>query len=294
MNRTNNDNEEKKRHSSLLVPFSCYRCKIPDYFSNVPLHWHSEFEMSIMHEGCMEYICGDARFFAAEGDIVIVAPNILHAMYPHGGEVQRYDTVVFSAEMLGLSDNDRSAAECIRPLVNGGFTALHITPAHTYYNELKITADNIVSCGIGNTPQLDMLMKSELLRLFWLLEDNGDISAHSPTETGKSEMIRAALEYIAENFSENITIEQLAETVHLSKSYFMSRFRETAGVSAVEYVTQYRIRAACSALLESSKTVSEISFECGFRNLSNFNRQFRRLMGCTPNEYRRIGEHHEY
>lgn len=290
----NNDNEEKKRHSSLLIPFSCYRCKIPDYFSNVPLHWHSEFEMSIMQEGCMEYICGDARFSAAEGDIVIVAPNILHAMYPHSGEVQRYDTVVFSAEMLGLSDNDRSAAECIRPLVNGGFTALHITPAHTYYNELKITADNIVSCGIGNTPQLDMLMKSELLRLFWLLEDNGDISAHSPTETGKSEMIRASLEYIAENFSENITIEQLAETVHLSKSYFMSRFRETAGVSAVEYVTQYRIRAACSALLESSKTVSEISLECGFRNLSNFNRQFRRLMGCTPNEYRRIGEHHEY
>lgn len=290
----NNGNEEKKRHSSLLVPFSCYRCKIPDYFSNVPLHWHGEFEMSIMHEGCMEYICGDVKFAAAAGDIVIVAPNILHAMYPHSGAVQRYDTVVFSPEMLGLSDNDRSAAECIRPLANGSFTALHITPAHTYYSELKMTADNIVSCALGNTSRLDMLMKSELLRLFWVLEDNGDINARAPAETGKSEMIRAALEYIADNFSENITIEQLAETVHLSKSYFMNRFRESAGVSAVEYLNQFRIRAACSALLESSKTVSEISFECGFRNLSNFNRQFRRLMGCTPNEYRRIGERHEY
>lgn len=290
----NNGTEEKRRHSSLLVPFSCYRCKIPDYFANVPLHWHGEFELSLMREGSLEYICGDDKFLASGGDIVIVAPNILHAIYPHGGEVQRYDTVVFSAEMLGLSDNDRSAAECIRPLANGGFTALHITPAHTYYNELTITADNIISCAIGNTPQLDMLMKSELLRLFWLLRDNGDIGARSPAETGKSEMIRPALEYIAENFSENITIEQLAETVHLSKSYFMNRFRETAGVSAVEYLNQFRIRAACSALLESSVTVSEISFECGFRNLSNFNRQFRRLMGCTPNEYRKIGKHHGF
>ncbi len=290
----NNDTEEKKRHSSRLVPFSCYRCKIPDYFSNVPLHWHGEFELSIIHEGLMEYICGDDRFIAAEGDIIVIAPNILHAMYPHGGGVQRYDTVVFSAEMLGLSDNDRSAAECIRPLANGGFTALRITDAHSYYNELRLTVENIVSCALGNTPRLDMLMKSELLRLFWLLEDNGDISAHSPVERGKSEMMRPALEYIADNFSENITIEQLAATVHLSKSYFMNRFRETSGVTAVEYITQYRIRAACSALLECSKTVSEISFECGFRNLSNFNRQFRRLMGCTPNEYRKIGERHDY
>lgn len=285
------DTEEKKRHSSRLIPFSCYRCRIPDYFSSVPLHWHGEFEMSIMHEGCMEFICGDAKFHAVGGDIVIVAPNILHAMYPKSGSVQRYDTLVFSPEMLGLSGSDRSAAECIRPLANGGFTALHITPEHSYYNELKITADNIVSCGIGNTPRLDMLMKSELLQLFWLLEDNGDIDVRAPTGTGKSEMIRAALEYITDNYSENITIEQLAETVHLSKSYFMSRFRQAAGVSAVEYITQIRIRAACSALLEGSKSVSEISFECGFRNLSNFNRQFRRLMGCTPNEYRRLGGH---
>lgn len=286
------DTEEKKRHSSRLVPFSCYRCKVPEYFTAVPLHWHGEFELSIMSEGCMEYICGDIRLLAYEGDIVIVAPNILHAMYPHSGAVQRYDTVVFSPDMLGASDNDRSAAECVRPIADGGFTVIHITRGHTYYNELKTTAENIVSCAIGNTARLDMLMKSELLRLFWLLENCGDIDCGSKAESSRNEIIRPALEYIADNYSENITIGQLAETVHLSKSYFMGRFRQAAGVSAVEYITQYRIRAACSALLKSSKTVSEISFECGFRNLSNFNRQFRRLMGCTPNEYRKIGERH--
>ncbi len=73
----NTDTEEKKCHSSRLVPFSCYRCKLPDYFTSVPLHWHSEFEMSIMQEGCMEYICGDVKYLACEEDIVIVAPNIL-------------------------------------------------------------------------------------------------------------------------------------------------------------------------------------------------------------------------
>lgn len=280
------DTEEKKQHSSRLVPFSCYRCKIPEYFTTVPLHWHSEFEMSVMREGCIEYICGDERFSANEKDIVIVAPNTLHAMYPHGGTVQRYDTLVFSADMLGASDNDRSAAEFIRPIADG-FNAIHITPVHTYYDELMITAENIISCAIGNTARLDMLMKSELLRLFWLLENSGEIDCSAHGEVNKSEIIRPAIDYIAENYNENITIEQLAATVHLSKSYFMNRFKQAAGVSAVEYITQFRIRAACTALTETTHTVSEISFECGFRNLSNFNRQFRRLMGCTPNEYRK-------
>lgn len=280
------NNEEKRRHSSRLIPFSYYKGRMPEYYSSVPLHWHGEFEMSVMLEGGAEYICGDGKLVAVAGDIVVIAPNVLHAIYPHNGAVQRYDTVVFSPDMLGASDNDRSAAECIRPIADG-FTAIHITPAHTYYNELRITAGNIISCAVGNTPRLDMLMKSELLRLFWLLENCGDIDCRTPSESHRSEVIRPALEYIAENYSENITVEQLAETVHLSKSYFMSRFRQAAGISAVEYVTQYRIRASCYALTESAKTVSEISFECGFRNLSNFNRQFKRIMGCTPNEYRK-------
>lgn len=281
-----NDTEEKRRHSSALVPFSYYKCRMPEYFSSVPLHWHAELEMNVVRAGRIDCIIGDGKLTAAKGDIVIVAANVLHAIYPHDGG-QEYDTIVFSADMLGASDNDRSAAECIRPLSNGGFTVLHITPSHTYYNELLTTADNVVSCAVGNTARLDMLMKSELLRLFWLLENCGDIDAHAPAEAGKSEMIRAALEYIAENYSENITVEQLAATVHLSKSYFMSRFRQASGVSAVEYITQYRIRAACAALIDTSESVSEISFECGFRNLSNFNRQFKRLTGCTPNEYRK-------
>lgn len=281
------DTEEKRRHSSGLVPFSYYNCKMPDYFTSVPLHWHAEPEFSVVRRGRIDYIIGDMKLTADEGDIVIAAPNALHAIYPHDSGVgQHCDTIVFSVDMLGASDNDRSAAECIRPIANG-FTGIHITPAHTYYNELRITADNIVSCAKGNTPRLDMLMKSELLRLFWLLENDGDITLNARAEVGKNEIVRGALEYVAANYSENITVERLAETVHLSKSYFMSRFRQAAGVSAVEYVTQYRIRAACSALIESGKTVSEISFECGFRNLSNFNRQFKRLMGCTPNEYRK-------
>lgn len=280
---------EKRQHSSELVPFSYYKCLIPDYFPCVPLHWHSEFEMNYVLEGCAEFICGKERFISCAGDIVIIPPNMLHAIYTYENYEQRYDTIVFSAELIGASENDRCAAECVRPLINGtSGINVHISKKHPYYDEIKITAENIFSCAKGNTPQLDMLLKSEMLRFFWLLENSGDIFHDSEIRIDTAELIRPAVEYINENYCENIAVQQLADIVHLSKSYFMARFKQAAGVGAVEYITQLRIKKACRLLAESRMTAAEIAFECGFRNLSNFNRQFRKTAGCTPVEYRKI------
>lgn len=280
--------EEKRQHSSQLIPFSYYKCLIPDYFASVPIHWHNEFEINFVISGCAEFICGDNRFISSEGDIIIIPPNMLHAIYPHENHRQLYDTIVFSAEMLGISENNRCTAECIKPLVNGTSKInTHITEKYIYYGELKSTMENIFSCVKGNTPQLDMLMKSELLRLFWLLEESGDISKFDEISISKSEAIRPAIKYINENYTENITIEKLAGIAHMSKSYFMSRFKETAGVSAIEYLSQLRIKKACEILAKTNKTTAETAFECGFKNLSNFNRQFKNIVGCTPKEYRK-------
>ncbi|MCM1048557.1 MAG: AraC family transcriptional regulator [Clostridiales bacterium] len=281
--------EEKKKHSSKLVPFSYYECLIPDYFANVPLHWHSEFEINYIISGCAEFICGDNRFISSKGDIIILPPNILHAIYPHKSNKQIYDTIVFNAEILGISENNRCSAKCIKPLANG-LSKINtcITKEHTHYNELQKSVETIFSCAKGNTPQLDMLMKSELLRFFWLLWEHGDIVQTAKDSTDKNEIIRSVIEYMNKNYAENITVEQLSEIAHISKSYFMRRFREAAGVGAIEYLSQIRIKKACEALVETNNTSSEIAFACGFRNLSNFNRQFKDIVGCTPREYRKI------
>lgn len=282
--------KEKRQHSSELVPFSYYKCLIPDFFSCVPLHWHGEFEINYILEGSAEFLCGEERFTSEKGDIIIIPPNMLHAIYTRENCVQRYDTIVFSADMLGASANDRCTAELIQPLVNNhSGINMHITVNHPYYNEIKTTAENIFSCAKGNSCQLDMLLKSELLRLFWLLENNGDIYRKSDSNSDFIGAIRPAVEYINDNYCENITVQQLADIVHLSKSYFMSRFRQAAGVGAIEYITQLRIKKACARLLnDSNMNTADIAFECGFRNLSNFNRQFRKAVGCTPCEYKKI------
>ncbi len=281
---------EQRQHASQLRPYSYYPCQIPDASANVPLHWHREFELSYMLAGCGEFISGDEHFIAHAGDIVVTPPNMLHAIHLHQGQQQRYDTLVFSAEALGISANDRCSAEYLQPLVDGRCTIRgHITSTHPAYADIRRTVENIFDCARADTPQHDLLLKSSLLRFMWLLEAHGHI-LRCHASTPRSDAMRPVLTYIADSFREPITIEQLAEIAHLSKSYLMCRFKQTAGMGAGEYIARQRVRYACERLLATDDTVSAIALDSGFRNLSNFNRQFLRFVGCTPQAYRKLNQ----
>lgn len=277
--------KENRIHSSEVKPFSYYKCVFSDHFNYVPMHWHSEFEINYIHEGMAEFICGEEKFTSAIGDIIVIQPNIMHSIYTHGDIRSNYDTIVFSQEVFGSSNSDRYINECIKPLINGSIRVpTHITSKHNYYSELQMIVENIFSCAKGNTPQLDMLLRSEILRFFWLLETEAevDINFNEPVE-----IIRPAIEYINHHYNENITIRQLAMVVHLSESYFMNQFQKYVGLSTIEYLSHFRINKACKLLINTKKSVLEIAFNCGFRNISNFNRQFKKIIGYSPTEYRK-------
>ena len=277
---------EKLRHTSGYKQFALYRQRMPELFLFTPLHWHSEFEINFIVSGCADYIVGDEKFTSQPGDIIIAAPNILHSAYPHGGVTQVYEVFLFSADMLGTAAGDRFSSEILLPIVSGEMRINpHIIPLHAYYGELRTSVENIISGALGDSAGLDLLIKSELARLFWLMFEAGDI-----TKTVKrrvtSEMIRPAIDYMNLHYTENITVSQLAKTVSLSESYFMQKFRETAGISAIEYLNQIRVRAVCAQLAGTKKPTAEIAFGSGFRNLANFNRVFKSVTGRTPREMR--------
>ena len=233
-------------------------------------------------------ICGDEHFTAGAGNFLLIPPNMLHASYPLENQELVYQALVFHPAMVGATNADRCTIECIRPIINGSVQLSNaIGPESLKYTGIKSTIDSIFSCVFGNLPQLDLLLKSELLRLFWLLDQTEVSNEHDSTSISYSEIVRPALAYMMENLHESITIDHLADVSHLSKSYFMSCFKKAVGLGAIEHLTHLRINAACDALTDTGKMISEIAFSCGYSNLSNFNRQFKQIMGCSPKEYRK-------
>lgn len=276
--------KENRIHISETKPYTCYKCIIPDYFGYVPMHWHNEFELNFIREGEAEFIVGEERFISSAGDIILTLPNELHSIYPHDDSRQVYDTLVFGRSIFGAYESDRYMTECVYPLIDGRIAIpRHITSEHCFYGELEMITENIFSCAKGNSPQLDMLMRSEILRLFWLIMSNLE---EKPHVSFSDNAIRPSLEYISEHYGEKITVLQLAQSVHMSESCFMRKFRKYVGLSAIEYISHFRIDKACHELLYSDKNILEIAYECGFSNISIFNRQFRKNMNITPREYR--------
>lgn len=92
--------------------------------------------------------------------------------------------------------------------------------------------------------------------------------------------------YIERHFHEEISIQKIASLAHLSVPAFCNYFKKTVNFTFTDFLNQYRIQRAC-LLLQQEKSVSEISFECGFNNVAYFNKVFKNILKKTPSEYRK-------
>jgi AraC-type DNA-binding domain-containing proteins len=281
------DNKEQRQHSTSLIPYSIYECHIPDSFPNVPMHWHNEFEIDYVLQGKGDFICGDEHFSVDQGDVIMISPNMLHAAYPSPGMYLHYIAFVFHANMLGLESNDRSSTHCIRPLITGQLRVnMKYDLCHPDYSVIRSLTETIISCANKNNPYDDLLLKSILLQLYWYFEKNDNLSSLQNSDISYSSLIRPALEHMTYCYMDSITIGELAAKCAISSSHFMNSFKKAVGCSAIEFLTHLRIKAACTALTETVDDISTISYSCGFNNLSNFNKQFKKITGNSPREYR--------
>jgi AraC-like DNA-binding protein len=95
------------------------------------------------------------------------------------------------------------------------------------------------------------------------------------------------VEYIHQNYSKNITAEDLAGIIGLSTSQLNRKFKREMDESPIIYLLKVRIEKATAKLLSTDSTITEISYECGFNNQTYFNRQFKKITGFSPRDYRK-------
>ena len=102
-----------------------------------------------------------------------------------------------------------------------------------------------------------------------------------------SDRIKKVYEFIQENYSRKISLEEISELVNMSPVSFNRFIKKRTGKTFVSYVNDTRISFATRLLIESEKSIGEICYECGFNNVANFNRIFKKNKNSTPSEFRK-------
>jgi len=101
-----------------------------------------------------------------------------------------------------------------------------------------------------------------------------------------SELVNLALDYINKNYSYKISISQIADRLSISRSQLFRIFKENIGLSIQEYLLSFRLERAENLMRKTDMNLKEIMYSCGFNDLPNFSRQFRRAYGMPPGTYR--------
>ncbi len=253
-----------------------------------PLHRHKEYELNFVENGAgVVRVVGDSIEKIAEYDLVLIASENLEHVWEQG-ECQSNSiheiTIQFSSEIFADSLLMRNQFESIRKMLDRAKQGLAfpLSAIMNVYSQLSRIAEE----------QKGFYQILKILGILYelsLCKESRELSNTSFIQsqpTSDSRRISKVEKYIATNYREDISLAKLAEIAGMTPSAFSRFFKMRAGRTLSDYVTDIRIGAAARLLIDSTNTIQEICFDCGFNNISNFNRYFKRRKGITPREFR--------
>lgn len=249
-------------------------------------HFHAEIELTAIVRSRGRRFVGDSIEPYVDGDLVLLGPNLPHTWHSDGGRRGRHEAVFcqFSEAFLGKEFLQSPELAGVKGLLERAARGLRFTGATQKSVLRKLEGLDRVQGLTRLTGLLDIL--DQLARS----KDERPLSSRRfvpDLRRRDAERVDRVCRFLNERCTEGVTLAEAAGVAHLSIPAFSRVFRRSTGKTLVSYLHELRTGLACRALIESDRPVSDIAWDSGFNNLSNFNRRFRSLKGMSPREYRR-------
>lgn len=282
--------QEPVQHGSALFPLEFYHCVFPLGPGGLPVHWHEEFEITLVRKGSCTYQIGLTPYPISEGDFLLLPPGTLHGTLERPDNEFITDSFVFRLDMLMSQLPDSCTARYLSPLSDGRTRFPVCLPRFSDAAGL-LTGPFRQICRIllEKPPCYELEVKSGLLHLFFLLYSHVPFEQQPPENIQITEKLKCVLQFIHDHYQQTVTVKELAALCHFSEYHFMRFFKRHMNMTCIEYLNQYRLEMAARKLLQTELPITDIALETGYNNISYFNRIFRKKFGITPKEYRSCG-----
>ena len=253
-----------------------------------PIHNHEVFELNFVeHAAGVRRIVGDSSEVIGEYDLVLItSPDLEHVweQYQCKSEDIREITVQFNLQLGKDTLFDRTPFLSIRKMMNEARKGLSfpVSAIMKVYGML----DSLSSVKEGFYAVMQFL---NILYELSKCEGAKPLASSSFAKIAVEDDSRRILKvknYISKYYMDEVRLPQLADIAGMSPSAFSRFFKLHTGRNLTDYIIDIRLGAASRMLVDTTNSISEICFECGFNNLSNFNRIFKKKKGCSPSSFR--------
>lgn len=254
-----------------------------------PLHYHEEFELNfISNAKGAKRVVGDHLEEIDELELVLVGSNLQHAWFTHkckSKEIMEI-TIQFHKDLFDEKFLYRNQLNFIKSMLEKSSRGILFSKETTLQLAPRISALNQLQGFDSMLELMSILHDLSTSRNFRLLSDASFNTSNTESSNYHSRRIEKTLEYMNKNFDKQISLSEVAKIANMSDVSFSRFFKQRTGNTFVDSQTQIRLGHASRLMIETTQSVAEIAYKCGFNNISNFNRIFKKKKGCTPKEFR--------
>lgn len=291
------DLKELKEHGDFEYPVGVYEINMKNmYMETVRWHWHDELELVFIHEGCGEFHVSDDSYILSKGQGLLVNQGMLHSFQiAEGSENCIYSSVVFHPSFLLSYNQTKLCSIYLHPVIsNHSLTGLPLSEDVPYEKEILHLLQRIIRINKERQYCYELYTKDYLMRLWILLLERHIREIRIPSEAKDARIsmdearAKEAIRFIEEHYADSISLDDIAASIHVSKSECCRCIRRCMKMTPFEYLMKYRIFIAAGLLCDENfnDSLATLASKVGFNSSSYFNKLFKKYMNCTPTQYK--------
>lgn len=270
------------------------------YFSSAgvkrtPLYIHSSnsLEFTFLLAGSVEIRVFEKATVLKPGDIHIIIPGenyTFRSLVPN----TNYIYLSFSPDLISSTCPHFFQQQFVEPLKAGQLRIPRVIhPADAVYPKMHQQLSKLSAAKEG-TEEYTCELYAVAISLCAALVPYCTIDGNPVLKSPASDIISVCLQYMRSHFSERITLQDLAEEVHLHPNYLCSLFKSVTGMTVFEHLNRFRINQASRILRSSDQPINQVAEQCGFRSASFFSRKFTEHYGMSPSIYQKFFSRQAY
>ncbi|MCI8774317.1 MAG: AraC family transcriptional regulator [Lachnospiraceae bacterium] len=290
---TYNNLYDKSEHGNLEYPVSVYQIDLDQHNSrSIRWHWHEEMEILLIGSGYAKVTTDDEEQILTPGQGFILNQNVMHSIHSIEDKKCSYYSLVFHPDFLFGYTSSYLRTNFLHPMQS--FSVLKtmlMEEQNAWHKSMLNILNKILSVNLTKSFGYEMVTKGYLCQ-FWATLLNRLLQVNIPATPNISmneQRVKQAMLYIRLHHAEAVSLEDIADSISVSKSECCRCFKSTIQMTPFEYLMKYRIFEASKQILDdrdSKHSIADLALSVGFNSISYFNKLFKRYLNCTPTEYR--------